>query len=217
MERRRLQLTSGASGDVKTDYGCRTCIFWIDNDSNSAFWTLLCLLATPIGSDFGPQLRVRVLPHPCICWHHLSVCLCVISAWHRLRIAEGTRRSSIFRWTLMSLTLITVHNRRHHFILNLAPREHVFFFSSLPLSKWNRVTSHASFISMKHRDTLKLTGINADKLRTLGMHVIYWYPLSCCFFFIWYALSSRGRERWREPSAVQCNLHDGVHSVKRQN
>lgn len=38
----------------------------------------------------------------------------------RLRIAEGTCKSAIFRWTPVSLTLITVHNQRHHFILNLA-------------------------------------------------------------------------------------------------
>lgn len=138
------------------------------------------LLSVPI---FGPRLRVCVLLRPCFCWQRLSICLCVISSWHRLRIAEGTRRSSIFRWTPMSLTLITVHNRRHHFILNLARASRVFFFfSSLPLSKWKRVASHASFISMKHGDTLKLTGINADKLRTLGMHVIYWYPLSLVAF-----------------------------------
>lgn len=124
------------------------------------------------------------------CWHQLSICLRVISARLKLRIAEGTRRSSLFRWTLMSLTLITVHNRRHHFILNLAGAPArlfltvVFFFSLLPLSKWKRVASHASFISMKHGDTLKLTGINADKLGTLDMRVIYWYPRLLLFFLL---------------------------------
>lgn len=57
---------------------------------------------------------------PCCLWHCVDIYLCVISTWCKPRIAEGTCWSSIFRWTLMSLTLITVHNQRHHFILNLA-------------------------------------------------------------------------------------------------
>lgn len=83
---------------------------------------------------------------------------------------------SIFRWTLMSLTLITVHNQRHHFILNLAG-QHIFS------AKWKSAVPSASFITIRHTDAMKLTGINIDKQGELCLHVIYWYPLRCELFF----------------------------------
>lgn len=189
----------------------------VHNPSKKALWTLdclfptfhnhcpvpckaelmLCLLLVPV---LAPNFKFLLL-RPCFSWHRLCICLCVISAWHKLRIAEGTCWSSIYRWTLMSLTLIAVHNQRHHFILNLAEPS-IFFFG-----KWKRVVSPASFIRIKHMDTLKLTGINADKQGKSGMHVIYWYPRSFFFYLMCFVIMG-------ERDEESCPLHNTIWMIE---